>query len=172
MSTVTMSDGTPLPLPGKFSLSQHSLDKLEGVHPDLVAVVHLAIRLTAQDFAVICGLRTLEQEKVFVADGRSKTLNSRHIPGLAVDLVAYTIGNGISWAVPLFFKIEAAMLQAAKLLSVDVQWGADWNQNGDTQDETFRDYDHFQLHPKFYPNNCVHECRSTIARAFLDTLSG
>ena len=54
-----------------FKLSKRSLNKLEGVRPDLVETVKLAIKLTRVDFGITCGLRTLEQQKRLVATGRS-----------------------------------------------------------------------------------------------------
>lgn len=43
-----------------YQLGNKSLQTLEGVHPDLVAVVKLAITLTEQDFSVGEGLRSVE----------------------------------------------------------------------------------------------------------------
>ena len=43
-----------------FKLSQKSLDRLSGVHPDLVAVVKRAIEITEVDFAVLEGVRSKE----------------------------------------------------------------------------------------------------------------
>ena len=46
-----------------FSLSSRSLGKLEGVHPDMVAVVKRAIELTDVDFGVTYGVRTLAEQE-------------------------------------------------------------------------------------------------------------
>ena len=46
-----------------FRLSQRSMDRLEGVHPDMTAVVERAIQLTEVDFGVTQGVRTLEEQK-------------------------------------------------------------------------------------------------------------
>ena len=59
---------------------------LEGVHPDLVKVVHRAAALSDIDFTVLEGLRTVARQKQLVKAGASKTMNSRHITGHAVDL--------------------------------------------------------------------------------------
>ncbi|RYD61794.1 MAG: M15 family peptidase, partial [Verrucomicrobiaceae bacterium] len=64
-----------------YKLSAESLEKLKGVHPDLVKVVKRAIELTTIDFKVGEGVRTPARQKKLVAEGKSKTLNSRHIPG-------------------------------------------------------------------------------------------
>jgi peptidoglycan LD-endopeptidase CwlK len=52
-----------------FRLSQRSFDKLEGVNEQLVTTVKLAILLTKVDFGVICGLRTMEEQRVLVEKG-------------------------------------------------------------------------------------------------------
>ena len=79
-----------------FNLSQKSLDRLEGVNDDMVRVVKKAIELTKVDFGVICGLRTVEEQEELVAKGASQTMKSKHIDGLAVDLMAY-LGGRASW---------------------------------------------------------------------------
>jgi len=112
---------------------------LEGVHPDLVAVVKLAITLTEQDFSVGEGLRSVERQKTLVAAGKSTTMNSRHITGHAVDLFPYPV----SWDWKYFHPIADAMKQAAQTLNIDLQWGGDW--------KSFPDGPHFQLSRKAYP---------------------
>lgn len=124
-----------------FKLSARSLSKLEGVHPDLVKVVKLAIELTDVDFGVTEGLRTIERQRELVAKGASKTMNSRHITGHAVDLVAY-VGREVRWDWPLFHKIAAAMKQAANALGVPIVWGGDW--------KSFPDGPHFELDRSVY----------------------
>ena len=121
-----------------YQLGNKSLQTLEGVHPDLIAVVKLAITLTEQDFSVGEGLRSVERQKKLVAAGKSTTMNSRHITGHAVDLFPYPV----SWDWKYFHPIADAMKQAAKQLDVDLQWGGDW--------KSFPDGPHFQLSRKAY----------------------
>lgn len=119
-----------------YALGKRSLAKLNGVHPNLVAVVKRAIEITTQDFAVTDGVRTLAYQKQLVAKGASKTLNSRHLPqadgyGHAVDLVPYL--GGPRWEWPLIWAVAVAMDQAATELNVRLVWGAVW-------DRTLMDY--------------------------------
>tara|TARA_Y100000004_G_C8872626_1_gene393996 strand:+ start:412 stop:882 length:471 start_codon:yes stop_codon:yes gene_type:complete len=109
-----------------FKLSQRSKDRLAGVDADLVAVVHHAITVTEVDFGVICGLRTIEEQKELVAKGASKTMKSKHIDGKAVDLMAY-IGSRGSWELNVYDEIADAMKEGAKALGVGVRWGAAWH---------------------------------------------
>ena len=52
-----------------YSLSNRSLKKLDGVHPDLVDVVKRAIEITEIDFGVSEGVRTLETQKEYLEKG-------------------------------------------------------------------------------------------------------
>ncbi|API60526.1 peptidase M15 [Tardibacter chloracetimidivorans] len=125
-----------------YTLSIRSLSRLEGVHPDLVKVIRRAIEITPIDFAVIEGLRTRERQKELVAAGASKTMNSRHITGHAVDIAPW-VGGTIRWDWPLFHKLAPAVKQAAADVGVPVTWGGDWR--------SFKDGPHWELPRKQYP---------------------
>lgn len=109
-----------------FKLSKRSLSHLEGVDSDLVKVVHRAIEITSVDFGVIEGLRTVEEQKALVESGASKTMNSKHLTGHAVDLAAF-IGPRISWELNLYDNIADAMKAAAIEHNVKIRWGAAWH---------------------------------------------
>lgn len=115
-----------------FKLSQRSLDKLEGVHPDMVAVVKRAIELTDVDFGVTYGVRTVEEQEKLVASGRSQTMKSKHLIqedgySHAVDLVAYD-GSDVVWEINVYDNICDAMARAADELEVPIKWGAAWSE--------------------------------------------
>ena len=109
-----------------FKLSKKSLNNLEGVKPTLADVVNRAIEITQTDFAVIEGVRTVAKQKQLVAKGASQTMDSKHITGDAVDLMAY-IGNRASWELNLYDDIADAMKQAAIELDVSIRWGCAWH---------------------------------------------
>lgn len=125
-----------------FALSARSLQRLEGVHPQLVEIVKLAIQRAAVDFTVVEGLRTPERQRELVAAGKSQTLNGLHLRqadgyGHAVDL-APLIGGAIPWNEWARFKELADVVKAcAAELGVPVEWGGDW--------KTLKDGPHFQL---------------------------
>ena len=125
-----------------YVLGSRSLSKLDGVHPDLVEVVRLAIQKTNVDFSVLEGLRTKERQRALFSSGASRTMNSRHLDGHAVDLVAYVNGN-VEWSWPLYDRIAVAMKQASAELGISIEWGGDWI--------SFKDGPHFQLSRKEYP---------------------
>jgi peptidoglycan L-alanyl-D-glutamate endopeptidase CwlK len=124
-----------------YKLGSRSISNLRGVHPDLVAVVKRAITLTEIDFTVTEGLRTKERQAQLVKAGASKTMNSRHITGHAVDVAAWV--DGIRWDWPLYAKIAVAFKKAAADLGVPIVWGGDW--------KSFRDGPHFELDRRKYP---------------------
>jgi len=119
-----------------FHLGTTSRAKLAEVHPDLRRVVERAIELTPVDFIVFEGLRTQERQQALVAAGHSRTLNSRHLTGHAVDLVPYVAGRP-RWDAGLCRQVAGAMKLAAAELGVPVEWGGDW--------ASFFDGPHFQL---------------------------
>jgi peptidoglycan L-alanyl-D-glutamate endopeptidase CwlK len=119
-----------------FKLGARSLRKLEGVHPDLVAVVHHAITLTASDFTVLEGLRSMDRQQRLYERGTSQTMNSRHLTGHAVDL-GYWLNGRVSWDWDGYYNIADAMKAAAGFLEVPLEWGGDWN--------FLKDGPHFQL---------------------------
>lgn len=107
-------------------LGKKSLKELEGVHPDLIRVVERAIVISPQDFAVHDGIRTLEDQKRLVASGASKTLDSRHLTGHAVDLVPYINGK-LRWEWEPIYQIADAVRTAAREFGVPITWGGAWD---------------------------------------------
>ena len=91
-----------------FKLSNRSLANLEGVDKKLMTIVKLAINETNIDFAVICGLRTIDEQRELVNKGASQTMESKHLHGNAVDLMAY-VGSRASWELNLYDDIADAM---------------------------------------------------------------
>jgi peptidoglycan L-alanyl-D-glutamate endopeptidase CwlK len=123
-------------------LGQRSLSRLEGVHPDLVRVVKKAAALSDLDFTVLEGIRSVERQKQLVSQGASKTMNSRHITGHAVDLAPMIAGE-VRWDWPLYHKLAKIIKSAAADEKVPLQWGGDWR--------AFKDGPHWELPWKFYP---------------------
>ena len=109
-----------------FKLSKRSLGSLEGVNEGLVKVVKRAIQLTEMDFVVIEGVRTLERQKELLADNKTQTLDSKHITGNAVDLLALPTPEG-SWNWLDYGPIALAMGLAAVEFNIPIRWGAAWN---------------------------------------------
>lgn len=125
-----------------YRLGLRSKMRLRGVHPDIVKVVRRAIEITDVDFTVLEGVRTTTRQRKLFTSGASKTMNSRHLSGHAVDLGAW-VGGKVRWDWPLYYKIADAVKQAAQDVGVSIEWGGDWR--------SFKDGPHWQLSWKDYP---------------------
>lgn len=124
-------------------LNARSLERLKGVHPDLVKVVLEAAARSATQFQVSEGLRTAARQKELVAAGKSQTQNSRHLTGHAVDLVVINPDGSANWDFSLYRKVADTVAAAAALLDIPVEWGGNW--------KSLRDGPHFQLPHATYP---------------------
>ncbi len=131
-----------------YSLSNRSLNNLNGVKPDLVKIVKRAITITEQDFVVIEGVRSREQCMINYGKGRTVAqLSAKNIPakyakpnhakvtwlknpfnskhckqsdgyGHAVDICPYPV----DWSnLSKFDKIAEAMFTAEKQLKAEGQ---------------------------------------------------
>ena len=107
-----------------YSLSSKSLKELVGVHPALAFCVTEAIKITTQDFMVLDGVRTAQEQQKLVDRGVSKTNNSYHLYGLAVDLVAYVEGKP-SWEPKYYDAIAVAMKRVIEKHNLPIEWGFD-----------------------------------------------
>lgn len=115
----------PIKMKSGFVLGETSLKNLVGVNPNLVKVVKRAIQISGVDFRVTEGVRTKERQAELVRKGASQTMNSRHLTGHAVDLVAIVNGQ-VSWDFNHYYTIAKAMAQAATELGIKVRWGGAW----------------------------------------------
>lgn len=122
-----------------FKLSKKSLSKLEGVDPRLVKVIKRAIELTEVDFTITEGLRSKATQALYVKQGKSQTMNSKHLEGLAVDLAAWVNGT-INWNFDYYFKIADAVRKASIELGIKVKWGGAWRYLND-YDSSKKAYD-------------------------------
>jgi len=135
-----------------MTLTEKSRKHLDDIHGDLRAVVLRAAEILPSvsdiiTFDITDGVRSLAEQRENVAKGVSKTLDSRHLTGHAVDVLALKSGKD-AWSFPedeqvdLFRPIAAAMKLAAADLGVPVEWGFDlWGW----------DAPHFQLPKGDYP---------------------
>jgi peptidoglycan L-alanyl-D-glutamate endopeptidase CwlK len=113
-----------------------------GVHPDLVAVAKRAAELMPGGFILTEGMRSKERQRELFAKGLSKTMNSRHLVGLAVDFAPLLDDGSITWKWTAFKPVAAAFKRAAKELKTPIVWGGDW--------KSFRDGPHIELSRAVY----------------------
>lgn len=118
-----------------MNLDENSLAKLKQVHADLERVVLTAASITDLPFKFMEGLRSLDRQKYLVAKGASKTMNSRHLDGHAVDL-GVLVNGSVNWEWSLYERLSHIVKKAAELEQVAITWGGDWK---------FKDGVHFEL---------------------------
>lgn len=116
-----------------FVFGRKSKAELEGVKPELVAVAGLALKYSTQDFMIYDGLRTIEEQKSYVAKGTSKTMKSKHLKqadGFSHAFDAVPVVKALpKWDWKLIFPIVAAVDRAATELGYadKIRWGGAWD---------------------------------------------
>jgi len=127
-----------------MALSASSLGKLKSCHPDLRRIADkLAARL---EFIVVCGHRSEADQAAAVKNKTSKLHwpQSKHnmFPSRAFDLARHPL----DWTdIDGFKSLGAEVKKVADELGIKVRWGGDWDMDGDTSDQRFNDYPHFEL---------------------------
>ena len=123
--------------------SARSLGNLAGIHPDLRRVMDRALQESPVDFIVIEGLRDRARQTELVKSGASRTMNSRHLTGHAVDILPIGLDGKGAFDWVLYRQLAPAVKGAAMAENVPLDWGGDW--------KSFRDGPHFELNRAAYP---------------------
>ena len=108
-----------------YRLGKKSRRKMIGVHPYLAFAVEKAIQISDVDFGVVDGVRSMDRQRKLVKQGKSKTFNSYHLYGLAVDLVPYINGRYTWDDDGAFEMIEEAMKEVIEAYNLPIEWGYD-----------------------------------------------
>ena len=113
-----------------FRLGHISETNLLGVDTRLIQVTRRAIRISHQDFRVIKGLRSPDDQADAIRTGASHCSlekgTCRHLTGQAIDLVAWVDGQ-IAWEpIDLYYRIAEAFRDASLSEGVPVRWGGSW----------------------------------------------
>ena len=122
-----------------------SKKQLATCHPDLQRVFNRVVE--AWDCTILEGKRSEAQQRINVASGASKTMQSKHVypldgPSLAVDVAPYPI----KWKDYIrFYAFAGFVIGTAREMGVTLRWGGDWDSDRDFAEETFRDLPHFEL---------------------------
>ena len=123
--------------------STQSLAALKGIHPDLRRVMDRALQEAPMDIRVLEGLRSKSRQEYLVKTGKSKTMNSRHLTGHAVDIMPIAPSGADPWDWKYFHLLAPAVKLAATREGVVLEWGGDW--------KSFPDGPHWQLPWNLYP---------------------
>lgn len=114
-------------------INEVSIKRLKGVDDKLYKVVALASQYSSIPFLITEGLRTYARQEELVKTGASKTLNSKHLVGKAVDL-APLINGKISWEQKDFYPLVECMRKACIELNINIRWGGAWTVLNTTND--------------------------------------
>ena len=128
-----------------FKFSSQSLEKLKTCHPDIQKVMTEVIKHV--DCTIIEGVRTKEQQEEYVRTGKSKTMDSKHLPqpdgySHAVDVMACPI-KWEDWKRNSYFA--GFVMATAKSMGIDLRSGIDWDSDFDISEHSFLDAPHFEL---------------------------
>lgn len=107
---------------------------------NIACLIHFAYDQLGIELTFGEAYRTKEQQKIYVEQGKSQTMNSNHLNRLAVDFNFFVNGKlTYDWEVvkPLGDYWES--------LHPKNRWGGDWNKNGIK--DGFIDTPHFEMKP-------------------------
>lgn len=120
----------------KYKLSKRSLQNIKGIDYRLIILIGLMLDDSPYDFVVTEGLRTNERQKQLVAEGKSKTMNSKHLTGKAFDIAILKDGE-ITWDIKYYREFANIIMQLAHRLGFNIECGAYW--------QSFVDGPHIQI---------------------------
>ncbi len=131
-----------------WKLDKGSETKLATVKAELQMVARKAVELSSLPFAIVSGNRTQAEQDRLYAQGRTrrgsivtKTRNSKHIGGRAVDFAVLDSKGKVDWHnLKPYPTVAAAFKAASQRLAVPIEWGGDWAK--------WKDWGHIQLKVK------------------------
>lgn len=129
-----------------FKFGETSITRLKTCHPDLQRVMFLALSRSSEDFTILQGIRSEQEQNKLWHENKTKVKypDSKHNsnPSLAVDIAPYPI----DWHnTKRFYDLAKVVLSCADDLGIQLRWGGDWDMDGDHTDQTFNDLPHFEL---------------------------
>jgi peptidoglycan L-alanyl-D-glutamate endopeptidase CwlK len=126
----------PMIVPVEFNA--RSKATLGEVNPTLAELMTEVERRHPDAFEIGEGMRDIETQKKYVAEGKSQTMNSKHLHGNAVDIALIGPDGKPNWNFEDYRPIaDTAKAVAAEMGIPDFVWGGDW--------KTLKDGVHFQL---------------------------
>jgi len=95
---------------------------------DITLLVQYGMRI---GFKITPGemLRTVDQQRIYFSDGRSKTMNSQHLKGLAVDFNFFKGGQYINALERQAESILRPLGEFWESLNEKNRWGGNWDKN-------------------------------------------
>lgn len=126
----------------KFGRSSRA--RLDTCHPDLQRLFEEVVK--TWDCSVLQGTRDEETQNRLFDEGKSKLRwpESKHnsLPSNAVDVAPYPIDWNDTGR---FYMFVGYTKRVAEEMGIKIRVGADWDSDGNTDDQTFNDLPHFEL---------------------------
>lgn len=140
-----------------MKFGSRSIRQINTCHKDLQKVLNLAIKYTPIDFGVSEGQRSIQKQKQYFDEGKSKIdgiiKKGKHnyVPSLAADIYIYKNG-GAHWDNEDLSYVAGVIHTCAEILleegEIDhkIRWGGNWDMDGIILvDQSFDDRPHFEL---------------------------
>ncbi len=140
-----------------FKFGKTSKKRLNTCHSDIQLIMNESIKITNVDFGIAEGHRSIEKQKQYFKEGKSKIdgVNKKgkhnYTPSLAVDIYPY-FDNGAKWDNEHLSYLSgiihgvSEMLFASGKITHKVRWGGNWDMDGIILiDQSFDDRPHFEL---------------------------
>ena len=108
-----------------FTLTGADERKLVGVDSRLVNVVRLLAQVSPVPFMVVEGMRMEQRQRQLFRERKTKTLDSKHLRGRAVDIAPLVDGK-VSWEWKDFAPLIKAAKECSMSLGVPMTFGYDW----------------------------------------------
>ena len=113
-----------------FKFGRSSKERLSQCDEGLAKVAEKALEYSPYDFGITETLRSVERQKELIENGKSWTMNSKHLPnkqGKSDALDFHIIVNGkITWEVGYYRKVMQAFVRAAIELGIQIEFGGLW----------------------------------------------
>ncbi|MBM7070888.1 M15 family metallopeptidase [Shewanella sp. 202IG2-18] len=132
-------------------------NRLDTCHIDLQLIFKEVVK--RYDCSIFCGHRGKAEQQEAFNSGNSQLQfpNSKHnlLPSMAVDAGPYFKElKNTSWEDACAFALFAGYVKRVSeellergIIKHRLRWGGDWDSDGRTLDESFKDYPHFELIP-------------------------
>lgn len=108
-----------------FKFSKRSLNNLVGVKSSLVEIVKESLSRSPFDFIVVEGLRTPARQRELLAQRKTRTLDSYHITGHAID-IALLVDGKVNYNLANYKIVAGVFKEVAAEKGVKLTWGGDW----------------------------------------------
>lgn len=128
----------------KYIFSNRSEQLLNTVRLELNNLAHRVLEISPIDFSITEGYRDRERQKQLYEEGKSKTLNSKHCTGQAIDIVPYINNRADFEAINDCCLIIGIFYTLAKQMNLRIRVGALWDSSS-IENNTFKDVWHVEV---------------------------